>query len=290
MNAMVVAVSSGDEHASVRQMRGFAQVHRLLLALVDHDPALLRAAEQRVSRFCEQPSARTKAKERNLGELIIAKLLCPHVDSENKRFLPALVAESAVRNVMWMARSDARFGDPSPAALPAAQRIEGVFAATAVSRQLLCFQAFFLRTFGACDRATQAERFDAWLGRPTPAQEAEMQAAWREIKAQRDFEAFDSWLGLPPITAQARHVQLRAAVLASANQWRAGHSSHWLAGQRRQKPARSQNARCHPGNAKGPSRDGTVLRLLRQARRQARNPPQRRGSDRLHAPPRLACL
>ena len=59
MNAMVVAVSSGDEHASVRQMRGFAQVHRLLLALVDHDPALLRAAEQRVSRFCEQPSART---------------------------------------------------------------------------------------------------------------------------------------------------------------------------------------------------------------------------------------
>jgi hypothetical protein len=45
VNAMVVSVSSGEQHASLVAMRGFTQLHRLLLALVEERPELGKAAE-----------------------------------------------------------------------------------------------------------------------------------------------------------------------------------------------------------------------------------------------------
>jgi hypothetical protein len=118
LNGMVVAVSNGDSHASIVQMRGFSQLHRLLLALLAADPAAAAACEARVARFIDRPEVpgwraylplfaltlqfhtfrarpppppsrefnaaspvqyRTKNHEPNLGELLIAKLLCPQV-------------------------------------------------------------------------------------------------------------------------------------------------------------------------------------------------------------------
>jgi DNA-binding beta-propeller fold protein YncE len=57
MNEMVVAVSSGEVHASVVYMRGFAQLHRLLLALALDDPAILAAVRQRVDKFLNHPDS-----------------------------------------------------------------------------------------------------------------------------------------------------------------------------------------------------------------------------------------
>jgi len=52
-----VAVSSGEVHASVVYMRGFAQLHRLLLALALDDPAILAAVRQRVDKFLNHPDS-----------------------------------------------------------------------------------------------------------------------------------------------------------------------------------------------------------------------------------------
>lgn len=103
MNDMVVAVSSGEQQASVLYMRGFAQLHRLLAL---DDPAILASVRQRVDKFLNHPDSgrRSKESEPNLGELIVAKLLCPEVPTA-QRFLPALLEESATRNVRWYAQA-----------------------------------------------------------------------------------------------------------------------------------------------------------------------------------------
>jgi hypothetical protein len=106
MNDMVVAVSSGEQHVSVLYMRVFAHLHTLLLALALDDPAILASVRQRVDKFLNHPDSRCRSKERepNLGELIVAKLLCPEVPTA-QRFLPALLEESATRNVRWYAQT-----------------------------------------------------------------------------------------------------------------------------------------------------------------------------------------
>lgn len=82
-----------------------------------------------------------------------------------------------------------------------------MFEATATSRQLLCFQAFFLGEFGALTREAQAARYDSWLGRPTPEQEAAMQAAWREVKGMTTWAQFELWCSAHGSSAAAQTSQ-----------------------------------------------------------------------------------
>ena len=101
-------------------------------------------------------------------------------------FLSAVSSEAQVRNVRWYVKDEPRLGlthaqlEATPLGractmLSPRERVEAVFQRTEVSRQLILFQTFFLREFGRLSRESQALKYDAWRGRPTPAQEAEMQ-------------------------------------------------------------------------------------------------------------------
>ena len=85
-----------------------------------------------------------------------------------------------MRNVRWYVKDEpqlglTRSGLMNVMVLSPKQRVEAVFQRTEVSRQLILFQAFFLREFGKLSRESQASKYDSWHGRPTPTQEAEMQ-------------------------------------------------------------------------------------------------------------------
>ena len=90
-------------------------------------------------------------------------------------FLSAVRSEAQVRNVRWYVKDEPRLGGGLDHSLSPRERVEAVFQRTEVSRQLILFQTFFLREFGSLSREFQASKYDAWHGRPTPAQEAEMQ-------------------------------------------------------------------------------------------------------------------
>jgi hypothetical protein len=55
-------------------------------------------------------------------------------------------------------------------------------------------QSFFLSESGAHSRETQAAKYDAWLGRPEPAQEAAMHAGWKAIDSHQSYADVDAWL------------------------------------------------------------------------------------------------
>ena len=215
MNMNVVAVSSGECHASIVQLRGFCYLHRFLLALLEREPDLGVRYAQRIESFIKDPSARTKKHHPNLGETIILKLVCPHIDPDLTSFIKAVRGESQVRNVLWYSRSDPRLGstwDPEVSGLSARERVDAVFSLTETSRQLVCFQKFFLAEFGSLDRETQAAKYDAWMGRCTPGQEATMQQCWREIKAIDSAAKHDAFLGMPKLNVGMMDRQIRDAV------------------------------------------------------------------------------
>jgi hypothetical protein len=230
VNLMVVNISKGETHASLVMMRGFAQLHRLLLAVLEDHPEVATRCAVRVGAFLRGQTS--KDAEPNLGELLVAKLLCPEADSEvhggeegrcgfdNGSFFSALYPESLVRGVRWYARDDPNLGDPHAAPEcwggEPGGRSGVVFRKTAVSRQLLCFQAFFLRTFGTRSRREQAAKYDAWLGRPTPEEEAAMQQAWKDVRAVKNYAEHCAYLGVGcPEREDALDRQLRDAAQRS---------------------------------------------------------------------------
>ena len=87
--------SNQEAHASIVQMRAFAQLHRLLLALVAAHPELLAEAQARVERFIgNDPSARTKKKVRKDTETRATR---PHANEfTSQLFLLAYSSRSQI--------------------------------------------------------------------------------------------------------------------------------------------------------------------------------------------------
>ena len=210
MNSTVVAIMKGEAHASSTLLKGYCQFHRLLLHFVINDAEVRKLVQRRIHGFLATPSAREKRVCPNLGEWLVLLSVCPTVTWVQAS--AAYLAESQARNVRWFLGDYPEMGNTEADPQVDATREEKVFAATDVSRSLLCFQVFFIRHLApraveggadACDAdvvaslVERAGRYDRRAGLPSVRVEEGLQQAWKSIRSDlKSWDAYFGWLGL----------------------------------------------------------------------------------------------
>eukprot|EP01046_Picozoa_sp_COSAG06_P033561 COSAG06_NODE_3432_length_5355_cov_9.890982_6_plen_624_part_00 len=215
LNSMVIDLAKGDVCAtSLRLLNGFCQLHRLFLHLIDTHPRLKALVDRRLHDFVNGETSKDSCP--NLGEWLV--LLSVSEAFTWEEVAPRYLKESSARNVRWYAR-----GKPalvSGELLAPATRAAMVFESTRVSRGLLCFSVFFLRTVARPPNHTLAQvsrDLDRRLGQPAPQTLEALQAAAVQIRAISSWAEYFSWIRQPEPHAADLDEQLRAAVQASAD-------------------------------------------------------------------------
>jgi len=70
MNTQVVLLCDKGITASEVALMGYCQIHRLLLAVVEHFPQLRQLIRKRLFDFAQNPETRVKSSTPSLGELL----------------------------------------------------------------------------------------------------------------------------------------------------------------------------------------------------------------------------
>lgn len=216
MSTMVVLLADkGASHAE-EALRGYCQLHRLFVALVQSYPELKVEIRNRLRSFIINPSSRTK-EMCNLGELVPLLSVCEEVGWLD--IAGPLMEESFSRSVLWACRDvpelaaianksfrelqtlvadSKRNSADAGAAVPAhsVELLEKIFAATSVSRRLFSFHCCFLKLvcqprgakLGDISRA-----YDRTLGTPPRHMRAKMRKFLQQIEGTQSWpEYFDS--------------------------------------------------------------------------------------------------
>jgi len=100
MNTMVVLLADkGTSHAE-EALRGYCQLHRLFIGLVQRFPALRAEIRRRLRAFISEPTARSKTACPNLGEFLPLLSVCEEVGWLD--IVKPLMEESFARSVLWL--------------------------------------------------------------------------------------------------------------------------------------------------------------------------------------------
>ena len=214
LNSMIVDLARGDSGAkSLRLLNGFCQLHRLFLHLIDTDAALRALVDHRLRSFVN--GATSKKDCPNLGEWLV--LLSVSEAFEWDQVATHYLAESGARNVRWYGRDHPQLISDTLHTTNK-MRCDLVFDATRVSRGLLCFSVFFLRTIARPSGRSLAQvsrDLDRRLGQPAPLSlEALQEAAGRIAKIGTWSEHFE-WIDRPVLGEDQLGKVLLQAVASS---------------------------------------------------------------------------
>ena len=209
MNTMVVIlVDKGVEHAD-EALRGYCQLHRLFVALVQHLPKLAQEVHHRLRSFISDSEMRSKSECPNLGELLPLLSVCEEVGWLD--IVQPLMEESFARSVLWACRDVpelAAIAKKSGAKITQdlqkmtrsgaadTDMLNKIFTACSVSRRLYSFHCCFLRLVAHPHGAKLAEIarcYDRTLGTPPRHMRSKMAALLGQIEAAKTWpEYFDS--------------------------------------------------------------------------------------------------
>ena len=224
LNQMTVRLMTCDDntslHASEKALLGFTSFHHMLLKLASEHPIIQTRAEHWVSEFARSPARRNKLVIHDLGEFLVLLYLCP--EGKWEELAAAFIEESFVRNVRWVL--DPREGDCGDLAVLEADdeaceyRLRRTLHASATSKRLLMFQAFFLRHVAKPAGQSPTDilaRLERGHGRPPAGTAAKLQGACREILGPLSWEKFFVAMGVPLPDKLGLSRKLRAAVRRS---------------------------------------------------------------------------
>lgn len=139
MNTQIVQTMKGQVHASIKALDGYFYFHRLLIALTEKYPELLKYINQKVSNFIKEDKYRDKIHIDNMGEFL-AYLSVSNYDWA--QIGPYVMQETMTRNAQWIYKAN-----PSFSKLSEENYIKHCFDTTKVSRSLLMFHVLFLKKF-----------------------------------------------------------------------------------------------------------------------------------------------
>ena len=187
MNTQVVLLCDKGISASEVALMGYCQLHRLLLAVVDHFPQLRLLIRKRLDDFVHKPETRVKTYTPSLGELL--GLLSVSDSYSWQEISLAYIKESFDRSVLWSCSKDPSLaevvvGDES--------RLSKYLTTQKVSMRLTLFHAVFLNLLvqggGSKSKLEDcADRYDTFQGRPP----LYVRRKWQELV--NEILEFDSW-------------------------------------------------------------------------------------------------
>ena len=230
MNNAVVEVmnSRGDATANDRFIDGYFALFRLLIQVAADHPSLRDYAKKQVTSFLSSTGKRNKKEVRNLGEWLIMLLVS---DSTWSDVAVKFTEECEARNVFWYIQgtrnSPGRYPELKNLSLTK-DRTTKVFAATKVSRSLVCFQVQFLRDA----QGTDLDGLDARNGLTNLETKEHLKSIYQTISEMTNWKQHFEWCQLPVPTNEERCNQLIEAVkLSNQHGYTGGQNS---GGQRRQ--------------------------------------------------------
>lgn len=215
MNSSVVKVMElGDSAvASDNFIDGYFAMYRLLRKVGEEKAALHIYADAQVQKFKANTDNRSKKSHvPNLGEWLILLLISPTYKWEN--VASEFLEECETRNVFWYVQGN----HTSPPKYPELanltlrdQRNEKVFAATEVSRRIVCFQTRFLTDAASVSLA----ELDANLGMTSPEIKKALKNVYHDVTSMKSWAEYFIWNKLAVPTDDVRCTQLIEAIKLS---------------------------------------------------------------------------
>jgi hypothetical protein len=202
MNSACVATSSANGRAHDNFIQAYFSLLRLLRWLCAAFPDVSKHADSQLEHFLK--GSRSKDSVPNLGEFLI--LLHASTKVTWAELGEAFVEEVDARNVRWFKDTTLQFTGP------VAGRVAKTFAATDVSRSLVCFQVRFLDLAKKCDLKQFVD------GLVPEALLKALKEIHAQVKDHKNWGDYFKYLGLKVPSEQDREKQLIDSVNLSAEQ------------------------------------------------------------------------
>ena len=223
MNTMVVMLADGGVANSDSVVNGYCQIHRLLIALMDHYPELQHEVNARFKDFIRSADNRTKRRCRSLGHLLPLLSVC--TVTTWRKFAKVYLEESFRRSVLWRCKKFPeleKFTEQGTG--PDHELLNKSFKAMRVSLRICMFHAQFLelvaRPSRLCGRmlsiADVAESYDRLLGIPSIRTRGTVRARTKEIIAVSSWPEYFRMLLLKVPSASYMTDWLKRSVVESA--------------------------------------------------------------------------
>jgi len=162
MNTMVVLVCDKGVPPSEKFLNGYCALHRLLIAMCEEYPSLLKFIDSEVARFCKSEDNRVKEVFPNLGDFW-PYLLVSTVSW--RQVLPLVLSETLDRNVIWLCKAHPELADNTEISnSPDHERLKKTFEACKVSLKMMMFHVYFLKKFhNVPDLGVIADNYDRFF-------------------------------------------------------------------------------------------------------------------------------
>ncbi|CAE8653278.1 unnamed protein product [Polarella glacialis] len=184
MNSTAVAMMGGELHTSDVALRGYYNLHRLLLAM--SSPALRARAEVESTSFAQDPARRLKIACPNLGHLLPRLLLVSSPLQAWHDIQEALLSEAIDRTVLHAYREFPALGQEQDAEYARLR-----WQSAAKGFRMLLFSVRFLRhaaQWGSSDQV--ASHYDKYYGQPGSGDRDSFRQQVRQIMAVDSWQEF----------------------------------------------------------------------------------------------------
>lgn len=219
MNNLVVEIMNNKDNATANDkfINGYFSIYRLLKQYAEDEDQkkLINFSNESLKRFKEQANARIKKSVPNLGEFLMH--LTISTEFTWKDICKVFMNECDARNVFWYCvgnrnspgkHPELRFADYK------GERVDKVFSATVVSRNLVMFQIKFANVTNFLDMA----EFDSNFGLAPENLIAELKNLYGQVIAVKDWNEFHDFIEMPRTDYIQREKELIEAVKMSAAQ------------------------------------------------------------------------
>lgn len=213
MGSLVVEIMNAKNNltANDRFIDGYFAFTRILRCVAATTPSMVTHADRVLGEFIADPKARAKASVPNLGEFLLLLLVSRKYKWGD--VCDAFAEECDARNVFWYVVGNASSPPSCPDLVNPAvgNRATRVFAATPVSRCVVCYQVRFLQLAAALDVAA----VDANRGLLPADVRAAVKGMYAAITGIKSWAEHFTWLQMGPRTDAVREKELVAALEAS---------------------------------------------------------------------------
>ena len=190
MSTMVVEVTSGKTHASLKALKGYCWFHRMFLMFVSTYPELKKQCETTISEFIKDEKKRHKDNVPNLGEFL---QLMTVSDLTWKDIKDSYIEESFVRNVFWILNKYPELENEKHDEFTDDDRLKYSFQVSKISQKLLFFNIFYMENLAHPDKQSLSDiskSYDSNFGKPSNKIEELFVTAIEEVSKMESYEEF----------------------------------------------------------------------------------------------------
>jgi len=218
MNQLVVEImqNEGNGTANDRFINGYFAMFRLLYQYSQDDKELINFSNNSLKNFNSDWKERVKNKVPNLGEFLMHLTISSQISWDN--IASVFMGECDARNVFWYCVGNQSTYPACPELIDVnykgGDRVKKVFAATAVSRNLVMFQIKFANVPNFLDFT----EFNSNFGLSPEMLKAELKNLYTQVVAVKNWKEFYNFVQIPYETDGKRERELVEAVQRSAGQ------------------------------------------------------------------------